>query len=96
MLRQLLPQNRFVRHLACGASFAILLLGLANCQTAGPSDITGSLGDKAETTRGADARSEVDADRDRYRADPKSVEAALQYGKALRATGQRTQAVAVL
>jgi Flp pilus assembly protein TadD len=96
MLRQLLPQNRFTRHLACGASFAILLLGLSNCQTAGPSDITGSLGDKTEATRSTDARSEVDADRNRYRADPKDAEAALRYGKALRATGQRSQAVAVL
>ena len=34
--------------------------------------------------------------RDRYRANPKDAEAALQYAKALRATGQRAQAVAVL
>src|SRR6266704_2238915 len=33
---------------------------------------------------------------DRYRANPKDAEAALAYGQALRATGQRAQAVAVL
>jgi Flp pilus assembly protein TadD len=38
----------------------------------------------------------VDTYRDRFRANPKDAEAALQYGKALRATGQRSQAVAVL
>jgi Flp pilus assembly protein TadD len=54
------------------------------------------LGDKTEATRNADARGEVDTDRERYRADPKDAEAALRYGKALRATGQRSQAVAVL
>ena len=34
--------------------------------------------------------------RDRFRANPNDANAALQYGKALRATGQRSQAVAVL
>ena len=33
---------------------------------------------------------------ERYRADPKNAEAALAYGQALRATGQRSQAAAVL
>src|SRR5205807_29773 len=33
---------------------------------------------------------------ERYRADPGNAEAALAYGQALRATGQRSQAVAVL
>ena len=33
---------------------------------------------------------------ERYRANPKDADAALQYGKALRAPGQRSQAVAVL
>ena len=33
---------------------------------------------------------------ERYRANPKDADAALRYGQALRATGQRSQAVAVL
>ena len=77
------------------ASSAVLLLGLCGCQTVDGSDVTGSLGDKAEASR-ADPRAEVDAWRERYRANPKDVEVVLQYGKALRATGQRSQAVAVL
>ena len=71
-------------------------VGALQLQTAGMSDITGSLGEKTEASRAADPRGELDLDRDRYRANPKDPDAALQYGKALRATGQRSQAVAVL
>ena len=72
---------------------AVLLLGLCGCQTDGLSDITGSLGDRAE--KAAPARS-LDYYRDRHQANPNDAEAALNYGKALRAAGQRAQAVAVL
>jgi len=73
-----------------------LTLGLCGCQTAGAPDVTGSLGDKAEPNRVADARRAVELYRDRFRANPKDADAALQYGQALRAAGQRSQAVAVL
>jgi len=100
MLQQLPQRYGFARLLASAALSAILVLGLCSCQTAGPSDITsditGSLGEKAETSRAADSRREVETYRDRFRANPKDADAALQYGKALRATGQRSQAVAVL
>ncbi|MGC1530518.1 MAG: tetratricopeptide repeat protein, partial [Bradyrhizobium sp.] len=72
---------------------AILLLGLCGCQTDGLSDITGSLGDKAEKTAPAHS---LDFYHDRYHAHPDDAEAALSYGKALRGAGQRSQAVAVL
>src|ERR1700710_1113569 len=85
----------FARLLASTASSAILVLGLCSCQTAGMSDITGSLGEKAESPAAASAR-DVDADGARFRANPKDADAALAYGKALRARGQRAQAVAVL
>jgi Flp pilus assembly protein TadD len=96
MLPQLLPPYRFTRLATLIGSSAILALGLCGCQTAGPSDITGSLGDKAESSRAADPRHDVEVYHDRFRANPKDADAALQYGKALRATGQRSQAVAVL
>ena len=96
MFLQLPPNYRFARLLASTASSAILVLGLCSCQTAGMSDITGSLGEKTETSPAADPRRELDSDRERYRANPKDTGAALRYGKALRATGQRAQAVAVL
>src|SRR6202041_1441228 len=43
-----------------------------------------------------DPRRAVDVYGERYRADPKNADVALAYGQALRATGQRSQAVAVL
>jgi Flp pilus assembly protein TadD len=99
MLQPLLPHPRFARLLASAASLAVLVLGLCSCQTSGPSDITGSLGEKTEKTeagRPADAQRDVEFYRDRFRASPKDADTALQYGKALRASGQRSQAVAVL
>jgi Flp pilus assembly protein TadD len=96
MLRQFLQQACFARHLASAASSAILALALCGCQTAGMSDITGSLGEKTEASRAAEPRRDVDSSRDRFRGNPKDADAALQYGQALRATGQTSQAVAVL
>jgi Flp pilus assembly protein TadD len=96
MLQPLLHRYRFARPLASAATSVILALGLCSCQTAGTSDITGSLGEKTEASRAADPRREVESYRERFRANPKDVDAALQYGKALRAAGQRSQAVAVL
>ncbi|MBR0937777.1 tetratricopeptide repeat protein [Bradyrhizobium jicamae] len=89
-----------VSRLAGAASAAILLIGLSACQTSGPSDIadiTGSLGDKADQTQAsADPRRDLETYRERVHANPKDVDAALQYAKALRATGQRAQAAAML
>src|SRR5262245_8765016 len=89
---------RVARLLAC-TSFLILVSGLAGCTSSsfsGLSDITGSLGEKAETGAAADPRRDIEAYQERYRANPKDADAALKYGKALRVTGQRAQAVAVL
>ena len=96
MLQPLLQHYRFAKLLASTASSAILVLGLCGCQTAATSDITGSLGEKTEASRGVDPRREVESYRDRFRANPKDADAALQYAKALRAAGQQAQAVAVL
>src|ERR1700694_4793709 len=96
MLQQLPQRYGFARLLVSTASSAILGLGLCSCQTAGMSDITGSLGEKTEASRAADPRREVDVYRDHFRASPEDADAALPYGKALRAAGQRSQAVAVL
>jgi Flp pilus assembly protein TadD len=96
MLPQLLQRYRSPKRLAFAVLPALLTFGLCGCQTAGAPDVTGSLGDKAEPNRVADARREVELYRDRFRANPKDADAALQYGQALRAAGQRSQAVAVL
>lgn len=72
---------------------AVLFLGLCGCQTDGLSDITGSLGDKAEKTTPAHG---LDYYRDRHQANPNDAQAALNYAKALRSAGQRAQAAAML
>jgi Flp pilus assembly protein TadD len=95
MFQKLLQPSESARLFALTTSSAILALGLCGCQLTS-SDVTGSLGDKAEASRPADPRRDVDLYAERYRANPKDVDAALRYGKALRATGQKSQAVAVL
>src|SRR5262249_29143916 len=73
--------------------------GLGGCQTM--SDVTGALTQKSPSAAAApaipdDPRRAVEVYGERYRANPKDAEAALAYGQALRATGQRAQAAAVL
>ncbi|GLR95368.1 Flp pilus assembly protein TadD [Bradyrhizobium liaoningense] len=75
---------------------ALLVLGLGGCQTNGIEDVTGALGVRSEPAGKAEAKPDMDALRERYRARPGDPGVALAYGKALRETGQRAQAVAVL
>jgi Flp pilus assembly protein TadD len=87
-------QSSLARLLASVAVAAILAAGLGGCQTM--SDITGSLASKTEPSPESDPRRSVEVYGERYRANPKDADAALAYGQALRATGQRAQAAAVL
>src|SRR4051794_24834385 len=87
-------QSSVARLLASAAVVALLAAGLGGCQTM--SDITGSISSKAEANADADPRHSTEAYGERYRANPKDADAALRYGQALRASGQRSQAVAVL
>jgi Flp pilus assembly protein TadD len=89
-------QCSLARLLASAAVTAMLAAGLGGCQTM--SDITGSITSKADASPSPDAdpHHAVDVYGERYRANPKDAEAALAYGQALRATGQRAQAAAVL
>jgi Flp pilus assembly protein TadD len=96
MFQKLFQPTESARLFVLTATSVILALGLCGCQLTSSSDVTGSLGDKVDTSRSADPRRAVDTYAERYRANPKDADAALQYGKALRATGQKSQAVAVL
>src|SRR6266478_3561710 len=92
-------QSSLARLVASAAVTAMLAAGLGGCQTM--SDITGSItSSKAETNANAgadsDPRRAVEVYGERFRGNPKDADAALRYGQALRATGQRSQAVAVL
>jgi Flp pilus assembly protein TadD len=83
------------RSIASVAAVALLAGGLAGCKTASFGDVTGSLGPRA-TTAATDPHQAIAALGERYRANPRNVDAALRYGQALRANGQRAQAAAVL
>jgi Flp pilus assembly protein TadD len=88
-------QSSLARLLASAAVTAMLAAGLGGCKTM--SDITGSVtSSKAEASPDADPRRAVEVYGERYRSNPKDADAALRYGQALRATGQRAQAAAVL
>jgi Flp pilus assembly protein TadD len=84
------------RFLSTAAVTAVLARGLGGCQTM--SDITGSLTSSSSKAQAVpdDPQRAVEVYGERYRANPKDAEAALGYGQALRATGQRAQAAAVL
>jgi Flp pilus assembly protein TadD len=73
---------------------AVLAASLAGCQTM--SDVTGALTSKAESGPASSPQGAVEASAARYRANTKDADAALAYGQALRANGQRAQATAVL
>jgi Flp pilus assembly protein TadD len=82
------------RFLASAAVAALLAAGLGGCQTM--SDITGSLTSKPDSAANANPQRAAEIAGDRYRANPWVADAALAYGQALRATGQRAQAAAML
>ncbi len=75
------------RLLASAAVLAALMLG--GCQSAQLGTTTGSVAQ-------ADPRREAQVWGERYQKNQKDPEAGIRYAHALRATGQRTQAVAVL
>jgi Flp pilus assembly protein TadD len=87
------PISRF---LCSAAVTAILAAGLGGCQTM--SDITGSLTSSSSRAQAEPENPQraVEVYGERYRANPKDADAALAYGQALRSTGQRAQAAAVL
>ncbi|MGY3580491.1 Flp pilus assembly protein TadD [Bradyrhizobium sp. USDA 4504] len=86
-------QSNLTRHLAFAALLAVLAAGLGGCQTM--SDVAGSITSRSDPTPD-DPRRAVEAYGERYRKNPKDVAAAVAYGQALRMTGQRSQACAVL
>ena len=59
-------------------------------------DVTGSLTSRADSSPASDPQRSVEVYGERYHANPKDPDAALAYGQALRANGQRAQAAAVL
>jgi Flp pilus assembly protein TadD len=83
--------------MACTALAVALAAGLGGCKTTGTGETTGSIV-RASTAPRSDAewRREAETWGARYSTNPKDGQAAVNYAQALRATGQRAQASAVL
>ena len=82
------------RLLASAAVFAALTM--AGCSTMNTAGTTGSVASGAVPKSESDWRRETEIRGERYRQNQKDADAAVGYAQALRVTGQRTQAVAVL
>ena len=76
---------------------AALLAGTAaGCKTTRNAETTGTIAGAPPVLAQGAGRGEIDAIGARHRANPRDTNAAIQYAQALRAAGQRAQAVAVL
>jgi Flp pilus assembly protein TadD len=82
--------------LASTALVTLLATGLAGCKTTKGPETTGSVASAPRPTTEAGWRTELERSEALYKARPDDVTNAMQYAQALRATGQRAQAVAVL
>jgi len=75
---------------------ALTAAALGGCKTIGSTDTTGSISSGPPQRTDADWRRDSEALGERFRANPRDADAAMRYAQALRATGQRGQAAAVL
>jgi Flp pilus assembly protein TadD len=102
------PSSRIARLLLSVSLLALAGFGVAGCQTGG-ADLNSSSGAlsgglfsrtsaaaDASAPAGSDWRKETGTAGDRYKSNPKDAAAAMRYAEALRHTGQRAQAAAVL
>jgi Flp pilus assembly protein TadD len=77
-------------------SVALAAAALGGCKTIGSTDTTGSISAGPPQRTEADWRRDSEALGERFRASPRDPDVAIRYAQALRATGQRAQAAAVL
>src|SRR5262245_53954682 len=86
---------RSARFLASAALVAVLAAATSGCITTRATDTTGTVASPASRTP-EEWRRDLDGLAARYQANPQDVATAISYAQALRATGQRQQATAVL
>ncbi len=84
------------RLLASAALLVVVAGATAGCQTTQSTDTTGSLPIAATDRPDNDSRRDIEVYGRQYHSNPTNLDVALHYAQALRATGQRAQAVAVL
>jgi Flp pilus assembly protein TadD len=85
-----------LRTIAPVALALVLAQSVTGCQTVQQMETTGSLGVAQRPQPEADRRRASEALGKRYRANTKDSEAAIKFAQALRASGERSRAVAVL
>ncbi len=90
MASRLCGSGRLRARAAVLAAVGLAALATSGCLSKGPEEMTGSI------AAGQDPRRSVDAWAARVQANPADAGAAINYARALRAAGQRSQAVAVL
>src|SRR5215212_8464421 len=88
--------SRCVRLFGTAALAALIAGGLGGCKTTSSTDTTGSISASPGTRSEAEWRREGDTLGEKFRANPRNPDVAVRYAQALRATGQRAQAAAVL
>jgi len=89
-------RSRFARLLASAAIVGAVAAATAGCQTTQSTETTGSVTLAPADRSDADGRRDAEVYGQKYRENPSDLNVALRYAQALRATGQRAQAVAVL
>jgi Flp pilus assembly protein TadD len=89
-------RSRFARLLASAAIVGAIAAATAGCQTTQSTETTGSLTLAPADRSDADWRHDIEVYGQKYRENPSDLNVALRYTQALRATGQRAQAVAIL
>ena len=87
---------RAARLLASAAVAAVLAMAVAGCASKSSDDVTGSIGAGNAPRSDTEWRASLEVWGARYREKPNDADVAMGYARALRATDQRAQAVAVL
>jgi Flp pilus assembly protein TadD len=88
--------SRRVRSLGLTAAAVLMAGAVAGCKTTGSVDTTGSVASNPTARSEADWRRDSESLGQKFRANPRDADNAIRYAQALRATGQRAQAAAVL
>ena len=87
---------RPARLLSSAALLIVIAAATTGCQTMQTAETTGATPAAAGDQSTGDVRRDVEVFGQQYRADPSNVDVAIRYAQALRKTGQRAQAVAIL
>jgi Flp pilus assembly protein TadD len=90
------PRSSVACLLASAVAVSVLTLSAGGCSNIGAPDTTASIAASATPRNEAEWRRSLDTLGARYRDNPGDVDVAIAYARALRATDQRGQAVAVL